>query len=582
MTSLLLALLVLATPGYAIPSIAQSDSSSIVVSLDSIEVVANTPFVVPITVISNSGSRFSSYEFVLRYDATLIEPDSIDVAQTLSADGLVFHNTPEPGLLHVAAASDVDFSDDGLLLNILFHSKEEAGPSSLEFASFQFQEESLSPITRPGLVEVLPDSSKFTIIKLDSLITHIGEAAAPGLHVQNAPSPFYSGVFSLAYNEEVVEPVGVQFANAILGATGGFADYVIPEEGTLTISFASPHPITDTTKALFHIEFEGIDQPGSTPLTLKTAVLDENKDLFRFEHGMLRFVYPFTWGDTTLDDQISISDAMLILWHILQKAALEGEALNAADVSGNKVITSFDAALVLMYAHSVIQCFPADQTCQAEAPGQSSKRVSEATIEETFRIVSNDSHGGLALILSQDVPEIHALDVSILTYTDAELTPVTLVPHVPEHWIYEKTIDHMNTLVSMAGPSELPPGTILHLGEESISSIHTIQLSINGEFTYSLSPRSYFPPQEHITEVSLYPNPVSRKAVFSYTQSDRGKAEILIYDVLGRRVQKFAQHDPRTGKHQIIINGEQLAPGFYSVHLLHESGSRHVRRFVKR
>lgn len=66
-------------------------------------------------------------------------------------------------------------------------------------------------------------------------------------------------------------------------------------------------------------------------------------------------------------------------------------------------------------------------------------------------------------------------------------------------------------------------------------------------------------------EVSLtaYPNPVREQATLSYSVPEEKDVQLVLYDVLGRRVKVLAQGPKRVGKHRVTVDVEPLASGVY-------------------
>ena len=66
-----------------------------------------------------------------------------------------------------------------------------------------------------------------------------------------------------------------------------------------------------------------------------------------------------------MDGKVTAYDASVILRHVTGITLLKGNALLAAEVSGDGVISPFDASLILRYVVGLIDCFPADPACSA-------------------------------------------------------------------------------------------------------------------------------------------------------------------------------------------------------------------------
>ncbi len=68
------------------------------------------------------------------------------------------------------------------------------------------------------------------------------------------------------------------------------------------------------------------------------------------------------WGDVNLDQQVTISDVIRLNKMLLGGEMLEGKALSQADVDADGMFSSTDSLLILKYAISLIDAFPAEET----------------------------------------------------------------------------------------------------------------------------------------------------------------------------------------------------------------------------
>jgi hypothetical protein len=65
----------------------------------------------------------------------------------------------------------------------------------------------------------------------------------------------------------------------------------------------------------------------------------------------------------------------------------------------------------------------------------------------------------------------------------------------------------------------------------------------------------------------VYPNPFNPVARVDYSLSAAGRAELALYDLLGRRVALLAEGHQPAGEHQAQIEGSGLASGVYLLQL---------------
>ncbi len=83
---------------------------------------ADHEVIVPVSIDGTTNKGIISYEFDLRYDPSVIQPqaDPVDVAGTASRGLSVVVNTSEPGLLRVVMYGATPIDENGLLLNLRF------------------------------------------------------------------------------------------------------------------------------------------------------------------------------------------------------------------------------------------------------------------------------------------------------------------------------------------------------------------------------------------------------------------------------------------------------------------------------
>ena len=76
-----------------------------------------------------------------------------------------------------------------------------------------------------------------------------------------------------------------------------------------------------------------------------------------------------------------------------------------------------------------------------------------------------------------------------------------------------------------------------------------------------------------------YPNPVSRRARFTYALTEPSSVRVAIYDVLGREVAVVAQGPRAAGRHEVALDAARMAPGLYVVRLV-AGGESPTRRLT--
>ena len=113
------------------------------VGLDQIAVSTNNEIVVPVSVQGVADKEIISYEFDLRYDASVIVPlqNPVEVAGTVSRGLFAVANPYEPGLLRVVVYGPMPIDEDGVLLNLRFTAVAiEGSTSPLTFERIMFND----------------------------------------------------------------------------------------------------------------------------------------------------------------------------------------------------------------------------------------------------------------------------------------------------------------------------------------------------------------------------------------------------------------------------------------------------------
>ena len=115
----------------------------IAVELPSLVSSVDKEIIVPVSVQGIANKGVISYEFDLRYDASVMQPlvDPADVKDTASRGLSVVANATEPGLLRVVVYGAFPIDEDGVLLDLRFRAVGSAGSvSPISFERIMFNE----------------------------------------------------------------------------------------------------------------------------------------------------------------------------------------------------------------------------------------------------------------------------------------------------------------------------------------------------------------------------------------------------------------------------------------------------------
>ena len=118
---------------------------------------ADSEVLIPVSVHGATNKGIISYEFDLRYDATVIQPQAepVELMGTVSQSLSVVANTLQPGLLKVVVYGAAPIDSNGLLLNLKFTAVGSPGSvSPLVWERFIFNEGEPGTMSADGQVEL--------------------------------------------------------------------------------------------------------------------------------------------------------------------------------------------------------------------------------------------------------------------------------------------------------------------------------------------------------------------------------------------------------------------------------------------
>lgn len=139
------------------PGDAQETEKITSVSLPYLVTPAEKEFVIPITVQDAAACGFISYEFDLRYDPAVLQPqvNPVDTAGTVSRGLIAVANTKSRGLLRVVVYGAMPIDSDGVLLNLKFTAV--GTPGSVSFLTWErmiFNEGETQTLLSDGRIEI--------------------------------------------------------------------------------------------------------------------------------------------------------------------------------------------------------------------------------------------------------------------------------------------------------------------------------------------------------------------------------------------------------------------------------------------
>lgn len=118
---------------------------------------ADTDVIIPLSINGAADKDIISYEFDLRYDPSVIQPQAnpVNVAGTVSRGLTAIANSAQPGLLKVAVFGPMHIDADGILLNLKFSAVGKPGSvSPLTWERIMFNEGEPQATATDGRIEI--------------------------------------------------------------------------------------------------------------------------------------------------------------------------------------------------------------------------------------------------------------------------------------------------------------------------------------------------------------------------------------------------------------------------------------------
>ncbi len=145
------------TAGSLRPARADGPVRSAAVAAPRMVTPADYEVIVPVSVTGAANKGIISYEFDLRYDASVLQPqaDPVEIAGTVSRGLSVVANAETPGLLRVVVYGPTPLDASGVMLNLRFTAVGAPGSvSPLTFDRFVFNEGDPIVVATDGQVEL--------------------------------------------------------------------------------------------------------------------------------------------------------------------------------------------------------------------------------------------------------------------------------------------------------------------------------------------------------------------------------------------------------------------------------------------
>ena len=558
-----------------------NDSSIVTIVLDSVRVSQSAVFHLHIEASSISDIPVSAYQFTLNFDPNHLRFDSVITTNTLSSSALIQANQPYPGVIQVATAINSHFLPSGELLHLSFMSLDQPGTTTVYFSEFLLNEGVPKVNVMPGVVHIHSSSHPDTLhLYFNEHDTFTSQQIDVPLLIDPGSTSIQSGTISVSFDPLLLNPVNIIRTQTLLDNEAILVDHFSPKEGHLNIAFAADTPITSDAEALVRILFDSTHQPGTSPLHFEQVEFNEVPGGVEFHHGSVTVSPMYLTGDANGDQTISIDDAFYIMNYVLGRVTLDPSSFQAADVSGNMRVSSYDAALVLTYLAGLIDCFPIDEFCIVnKQPG-----INDSNIPETlfsWRLHSSQPEMEYSESALSFNGGLHVFAIDLVIELQAPITlPNEVDLDLPDDWIGSTSHTSSKWRVSMAGNTPLPEGPLLFFKSRSTDpSLSKVQLFINDQSTP-------FIPDTPISSPSAalafpYPNPFMLSSTIHFFIPMQDHVRILLYDALGRVIQTIIDAPFPSGSHSISLDTPDIPSGLYLVHLKTQNGYKDVKTLIK-
>ncbi len=574
---------------YTSPAHGQDDAQRLPeswVRTGPVRVPPDTPFEVPVYLTADTLASIYAYHFVLSYDVSMIELDAVIQENTISEGALLNVNRERGGVVEVAAAIELPFRPQGMLLRLSFRSRSVEGAVFMAFDSFSLNEGDPPVAASTGEVVVQHDPSREPVeLFVETGELSVGDTTTISLTLNNDDIPIYSGSFSIEYAPELITALGLESRNTLLADRNRLVDHRI-EPGVVHLSFATSASLPPVRLPLTKILFSSGDSTGASPIEATNVRINEMERPVDVVHGTLSVVSPVLPGDASSDGVVSFADAILILEYLVGRILLDRDQLDAADVSGNGLVSAYDAALILQFLLGMRACFPRQDGC--DGAGKQSRPVSFLPHEahNAFHWApASHSGGGAAQRLEwreTDGLPVYALELT-LSLPDSMAAPSLDVLDLPPDWIVKHRLNRKRMHITMAGATALPSGALLSVQNESGQfTPFESTIRINEGARASVAALAHPSAAEAPALTPPFPNPFRSSATLIYSLPRADRVSLHVTDLLGRRVRTLVDRTERAGRHEVRLSGQGLSSGCYLIELITRAGHTSRRLVVRR
>ena len=105
------------------------------------------------------------------------------------------------------------------------------------------------------------------------------------------------------------------------------------------------------------------------PINITHVEIDETEEVIEITNGGIMIDH-LIYGDVSLNDNVSLFDASLILKYLVGTETLDEIQLTVADVTQDSTVSALDATAIAQYVLEIIDELPVDNTQNLSGGGE--------------------------------------------------------------------------------------------------------------------------------------------------------------------------------------------------------------------
>ncbi|MEM8488324.1 MAG: T9SS type A sorting domain-containing protein [Bacteroidota bacterium] len=407
-------------------------------------------------------------------------------------------------------------------------------------------------VTNPRIVDVSVDSPYVGVGEVFEVAINVNDVSGLGITAFN---------LALTYDASLLTASAVAIEGTMSGTANMTLVYNADDAGRIAIAAAGVDALAGAG-GLVIITFESLATDGISSLVFEAITFNEGNPAATGNDGSVTVTSALA-GDASLNGEVSAFDAAMVLQHAAFIDTLSTPSFIAADVSGNSEVSSFDAALILQRVSGLVDCFPVDGGC-------ASKHQGDQVIDAAFSwgpVAPDGMLVHIPLILDHVSGSVHALTFEIIASEEIDFTS-DIRTRLPEGWIVsrgENAAGH--THITMAGLTPLSADTLLILQTGADAAIKaTARLNEQTPQVLDAPALDAIPTQFALQQ--NYPNPFNPVTTIQYAIEQDVEVTLVVYDMLGREVERLVDGLQNAGTHNVSFNAQALSSGMYVYRLV--------------